>query len=286
MAVKSIVGQYETRGKPVASPGRSAKPRFIAHPLLRSHEQAQLEDTSATIDGLPFSPRSPITTSHEDITDTIEASSRYPNDTLSRISHTGGSPYDNSERLGSQVTQGNSSCSHEMKVLPSSNDSGDSASRFTDRKTASHKLYDTPAVELQSLAFSTATQARQKLTVPDEPLLGSHIPVAASTVFSRDAACLSLPDLDEYISSLPAPSLPTPARGSKGSPVTIFPPLDRLEASGKTLDDLEHNAQIPHWWQNRNKYFGSLVSLSLSITVSHIFDHATLLIVFRRDPVL
>ncbi|KIP11367.1 hypothetical protein PHLGIDRAFT_99506 [Phlebiopsis gigantea 11061_1 CR5-6] len=46
----------------------------------------------------------------------------------------------------------------------------------------------------------------------------------------------------------------------------MFMPFQVLTASGKTLDDLEKNAQIPPWWRNRNKIVGSLASLALSIT--------------------
>ena len=100
-----------------------------------------------------------------------------------------------------------------------------------------------------------------------ERLASTHKPIPATTVFSRSAAPLALPDLDNYIASLPGPSFPSFPEAKQSSSSGFFPPLDRLEASGKTLDDLEHNAQVPHWWQNRNKLFGAFTTLSLAITV-------------------
>ncbi|KAI0348576.1 hypothetical protein BDW22DRAFT_1319309 [Trametopsis cervina] len=102
------------------------------------------------------------------------------------------------------------------------------------------------------------------------PSLTSHQPVAASVVFSRGAAALSFPELDRYLSNIPAPSFPifTKLYANKDRPPAMFPPMQFLAASGQSLEDLEHNAQIPHWWQNRNKIFGFLVSTALSVTGS------------------
>ncbi|KAL4242145.1 hypothetical protein ABKN59_001961 [Abortiporus biennis] len=48
----------------------------------------------------------------------------------------------------------------------------------------------------------------------------------------------------------------------------MFPPMDRLEASGRSLEDLEVNAQIPSFWRNRNFIFSALVSGALGVTGS------------------
>ncbi|KAI0695179.1 hypothetical protein BC835DRAFT_1273773 [Cytidiella melzeri] len=109
-------------------------------------------------------------------------------------------------------------------------------------------------------------------TLVQPPELTSHIPVAASLIFSRGAAPLSFPDLDKYLSSIPAPSFPTFTKlhVNQGKPPIMFPPMQLLASSGESLDDLEHNSRIPHWWQNRGKIFGALSGLALSITGSSV----------------
>lgn len=102
------------------------------------------------------------------------------------------------------------------------------------------------------------------------PQLFAHQPVPAAAIFSRTAASLSFPELDDALAAIPAPSFPAyskinPTQPGKTPP--MFPPMQLLAASGKTLEDLETNTQVPHWWQSRNKISGALVSLALSITV-------------------
>lgn len=98
----------------------------------------------------------------------------------------------------------------------------------------------------------------------------SHAPVPATAVFSRAAAPLSFPKLDARLSAIPPPSFRL-SSNKDGKP-TMFPPLQLLSASGQTLADLEQNAQVPHWWQNRNTIIGALASLALSITVGCILS--------------
>lgn len=98
----------------------------------------------------------------------------------------------------------------------------------------------------------------------------AHQPIAAATIFSRSAAPLSFSELDQFLSGLPAPSFPKFSKScptQQGKPPAMFPPMQLLATSGRTLDDLETNSQVPHWWQSRNKIFGTIVSLVLSITV-------------------
>ncbi|KAI0082304.1 hypothetical protein K474DRAFT_1655685 [Panus rudis PR-1116 ss-1] len=104
--------------------------------------------------------------------------------------------------------------------------------------------------------------------------LGTHEPVPVSVIFARNAAPLYLPDLDERIEKLPPPVLPAPSsdkglsRNGKGKGSTMFPPMDVLAASGKTVEDLEHNAQIAPGWRNRNTIFGILINAILGFTGS------------------
>ncbi|CAL1695681.1 unnamed protein product [Somion occarium] len=81
---------------------------------------------------------------------------------------------------------------------------------------------------------------------------------------------LSLPALDRYISRLPPPSLPSvPSSGKgKGKDICMFPPMDRLAATGRTLEDLETNSSVAPGWRNRNTILGALVRGTLGVTGS------------------
>jgi hypothetical protein len=96
---------------------------------------------------------------------------------------------------------------------------------------------------------------------------GGHKPVPAITVFSRSAAPLYLPKLDEYISSLPIPGFSKSSRRDPNGKPLMFTPMDRLAASGKSLEDLEMNKSVSPGWRNRSTIFGSLVSLVLGVLV-------------------
>ncbi|KZT30532.1 hypothetical protein NEOLEDRAFT_1053472 [Neolentinus lepideus HHB14362 ss-1] len=100
---------------------------------------------------------------------------------------------------------------------------------------------------------------------------GSHSPVPASTVFARKAPPLYLPELDHYLSALPKPSftpIPSAPGKGKGKESPMFPPMDLLAASGKSLEDLEHNSQVPSVWKNRSRILSTLVNWVLALTGS------------------
>lgn len=99
------------------------------------------------------------------------------------------------------------------------------------------------------------------------PAIVPHTPVPAVKVFSRQAPALYLPALDNYLASLPAPNFSTFPYG-KDHPPMMFPPMDRLAATGKTLEDLETNNTIPPWWRNRSSLFGVIAGRTLGILVS------------------
>ncbi|KAJ3779177.1 hypothetical protein FB446DRAFT_782719 [Lentinula raphanica] len=93
----------------------------------------------------------------------------------------------------------------------------------------------------------------------------SHNPVPATKVFARNAPPLYLPKLDAYLASLPRP----PFLGEKtSSKPRMFPPMERLAKSDKSLEDMEMNSQIPPFWRNRKTLLGSAVSLVLGLTGS------------------
>ena len=94
-----------------------------------------------------------------------------------------------------------------------------------------------------------------------------HRPVPATVLFARTAYPLRLPILDQYLSSLPPPVFPSSGRDSEGS---IFPPLDKLEATGITLDDLENNTKISPAWRDRTGILSTIVSSFISLLVCTI----------------
>lgn len=106
----------------------------------------------------------------------------------------------------------------------------------------------------------------------------SHTPVPITTVLARTAVPLSLPKLDGYIASLDPPTLPpvTPSGRHKKKDIRMFPPMERLAATKKSLLDLETNTEDPPWWRDRSSIFSSLISMVLGIMVcfSECIRHA------------
>jgi hypothetical protein len=110
-------------------------------------------------------------------------------------------------------------------------------------------------------------------------IISPHSPIPAVTIFSRKAATLFLPKLDDYLAALPLPHpppLPSTNRG-KDEDIGIFPPMDRLLSSGRSLEDLETNSGIPPSWRNRKTILGGLANLLLGIMVRHMFSFLPML---------
>lgn len=99
------------------------------------------------------------------------------------------------------------------------------------------------------------------LTLVNQRRLLNHSPVPATVVFSRHAAPLYLPKLDNYLASLSSPSFPSLNRA--GIEPVMFPPMDKLVASGKSVEDLENNSKVTPAWRNRKSILGSAVNLML-----------------------
>lgn len=101
-----------------------------------------------------------------------------------------------------------------------------------------------------------------------------HVPISASTLFSRRAAPLSLPQLDKYISSLPLPAFSTRSRAEADGKREKFVPLDRLASTGRSIQYLETNYKGKPAWRNCYSILGGLVNTILGVTVSSI--HSTI----------
>ncbi|KJA29472.1 hypothetical protein HYPSUDRAFT_32950 [Hypholoma sublateritium FD-334 SS-4] len=97
---------------------------------------------------------------------------------------------------------------------------------------------------------------------PVNRLQGPHNPVPATVVFARDAFPLSLPKLDRYLSSLPPPRLGDEDNDDNG---TMFPPLDQLAKTKKSLDDLESNSIVAPAWRNSTSIINTAANLLISL---------------------
>src|SRR6267154_96660 len=96
-----------------------------------------------------------------------------------------------------------------------------------------------------------------------------HAPISAPTVFSRQAAPLSLPQLDKYISSLPLPAFSSRiSRIRADTKREKFVPLDRLASTGRSVEALETNYKRKPAWRNCNLILAGLVNTVLGVTVS------------------
>lgn len=111
---------------------------------------------------------------------------------------------------------------------------------------------------------------------PPPPYL-DHTPIPAKDVFARNAWPLYLPDLDKYISGIPAPSFsvyqrhppPVTKKGKeKAIPATLFPPFEML--GRKSIDELSHNSPLPQFYNDKNNILNSIMDGVLGFAVSCI----------------
>ncbi|KAJ6509497.1 hypothetical protein C8R47DRAFT_1098906 [Mycena vitilis] len=91
-----------------------------------------------------------------------------------------------------------------------------------------------------------------------------HTPIPATVVFARNAPPLSLPRLDEHLSTLTPPPF---TQATAKEPVR-FPPMEQLAKSGSTIEDLEYNFKPAPWYKNRNTLLGAAVNLIIGTTGS------------------
>lgn len=135
-------------------------------------------------------------------------------------------------------------------------------------------LYSYRAVN-STYYLSLHIEHRRKQIVNTAP----HTPVPATTVFAREAAPLYLPDLDTFLSKLQAPSFSRFASGVRvGKKIVgsgMFPPMDQLAATGKSIVDLETNSTVSPAWRNRESIIGGISNATLSITVGISYKRKT-----------
>lgn len=148
------------------------------------------------------------------------------------------------------------------------------SSRYTRKDELPPDSYAASLTAVANTEDDTVTLASSSTAVhlyptpeKDMPIhLRSHNSVPAAVVFARYSAPLFLPKLDKYLVSLPIPEFAKSSRG-KGKDVIMFPPMERLTAEKKSLDDLEHNGSATPAWRRRNTWFGVAISAVLGITV-------------------
>ncbi|KAH9486975.1 hypothetical protein JR316_0001041 [Psilocybe cubensis] len=99
----------------------------------------------------------------------------------------------------------------------------------------------------------------------------SHIsmkPVPALSVFSRNAYPLWLPKLDHHIALLSAPYLDD---GVDSRLDGMFPPMDDLAKTGRSIDDLETNSTVAPAWRNRTSIIGGSTNFLIGFLVRTMF---------------
>lgn len=266
-----------------------APARFIAHPLLRRREpsSADQEDDSTLPDdsasggsstayapiGIIVDEEGASTVVDADVTDELLSVSGRQRSIFAHsdsrthdsgwVRKLGGSDEDSAMEL-SALLPGATGSSSRTTLVPGTSRSRLDSWSLHPRETASIASMST-AYKNPPLSSSTVTLVQPPRTL--EP----HTPIPLSQILARSAAPVSLPKLDEYVSALEAPSLPTThsdnGKGKdKASDVALFPPLERLK--GTTIVDLENNYTPPPAWRSRDTIFSSLLNVALGITVS------------------
>lgn len=246
-AVKRLVGLYESQGSSTAadnsrdkSPPAPSPARFIHHPPLRPSQYTN-DDTTTLLasESTTLQAHSTAIDTTADVTDELNP---------------GGKLHFREGSGGARV----------KKWLFSKDENGDSVRRSEEYHLLSNMSPVADEFDPQSTG-TVESFASSSTTVP-KPHAPGHSPVPVSRVFSRLAPPLSLPRLDKYLSSFKPPSFATDAAG-KGKNVAMFEPMDRLAATGRSLQDLESSSKIYSAWENRNSITSIMSSIVLGVTV-------------------
>jgi len=136
-----------------------------------------------------------------------------------------------------------------------------------DSLAASGTAIDSVVDDGATLAGSHSTHM---LPTPKDLTAAVHRPVPAPTLFGRNTAPLYLPKLDKYLSLLPAPSFAKWKAKGKEKDVPMFPPMDQLAASKRTIDDLEHNSTITPAWRDVNFWFSLANDAVIGVVVRQL----------------
>ncbi|KZT72840.1 hypothetical protein DAEQUDRAFT_704553 [Daedalea quercina L-15889] len=239
-----------------------APPKFLAHPLLRRREPSQAddgEDTALLAHAQAAGTRQDDAGSSSNHSQYVHEYSVDVTDGLSIVS---GRSYLNpyvplgTNKLIPEAIQLSNLDGHDKNALFGASTPGLPTKASVSSATAvSHS-------QRQSLSSTTTAVPRAQS--------GSHTPIPLTTVFSRKAPPLYLPKLDDHIASLPVPSYVASeqTKKSKAPSPTMFPPMQALADSKKTLADLEHNTTLKPGWRKCDSIFSTLLSLTIGVTGS------------------
>ncbi|KAI0651926.1 hypothetical protein C8Q79DRAFT_997151 [Trametes meyenii] len=311
MAVKDLVGLYESRSRVISSTSSSsssssereksptssripprgsigpaldiptpAPARFITHPLLRRREPSSTDQDDDPIvqDQTPPKGPSAAYTWSRNTEDSVErlADADVTDAHVSTLGHTHGANTSSTAWVRSPAwskntitTSGDPTAIELSPLLQGTDDS-------------SQTLVPSSGIGYENARDASSLVSKHHhpsgsttILAPTPYHLKSHAPIPLSDVLSRNAVQISLPTLDQYISTLEMPTLPaitseqggSAGRGKGKSPtVAMFPPMERL--TGTTLVNLENNAKVAPSWRNRQSIFSSLLNVALGITGS------------------
>jgi len=225
--------------------------RFVRHPLFQPHYR-RVNTPDIPLRALPQSPERPEIEKEglpKHHTPTPRSTKRAQTSAQSDESEPFGSSYSDVSTLGSDVRA--------MKLVKQSPDS------LPASITAVSSVVDDGA----TLAGSYSAHL---LPTPKDPSAAVHRPVPAPTLFGRNTVPLYLPKLDKYLSSLPAPEFTKWKGKGKEKDVPMFPPMEQLAASKRTIDDLEHNSTITPGWRDRIFWFSLANDTAIGVVVRHL----------------
>ncbi|KZT02648.1 uncharacterized protein LAESUDRAFT_729889 [Laetiporus sulphureus 93-53] len=246
---------------PAQSPRHDVPPRLLVHPLLRRREPSGTDDT----DDLVFAPSATVQAHFHKSDDIAERTADITDEALTVTGRSNATVLSEAalykESLDLSRTAVDDDARHnEMEMdslLPVS-------------YASPSGMFISPSDAFSSAILQPSHSFASSATLVPGP--SPHTPVPVSTIFARKAAPLYLPKVDDYISSIPAAAFPLIQKeeDAKGTSASMFPPMDRLAATGKTLADLEHNSVIAPGWRNCSSILASLTSIALGVTGSSL----------------
>ncbi|KAI0724627.1 hypothetical protein C8T65DRAFT_7352 [Cerioporus squamosus] len=263
--------------------------RFISHPLLRRREPSTADQDDDPVVPVPSlthdatAPYTPLSTEDDDEETVKEVADGDVVDELLSVSgrqpsmFPAGSSRSRTSRWTDPASITEESSAIELQTLLPGTSGSSQTTLLPDSKTRRDSLYqaETASFASTSTAYKNHPLSSSTVTlVQPSRVLGPHTPVPLSQILARNAAPVSLPQLDDYIASLDMPNFPvTHATGvgkgkgkGKAFDVAMFPPLERL--NGTTMVDLENNWKIPPAWRNRDTIFSALLNVALGVTGS------------------
>ena len=271
MGIKDLVGLSEppATAQENASPPESPTSTGSLRPAARfiQHQTGQVfPSNKVEFEGLPFAPTNYLTISgdfpHDD--HSLELTADVTDELPPHPTNTSALPLSTEDKLQSKSSLFRRHASGHEPDAPNSD-----MQFLLSKMDHTYPPYDNTVVASSSSVGHKHTllpHAQRLRTHAPSP----HTPIPAVTVFSRNAAPLFLPKLDDYLAALPPPHFSPPSRG-RDKDIGIFPPLDRLVSSGRTLEDLETNRPIIPSWRNRQTILGGLVNIFLGIMVRQMF---------------